>query len=302
MIEARVPAATPAKHFGRSDTVNHTTNWKPDPYGIHEFRYFSADGKPTLLVMDGGTTSYDKPPSGELPLITDPQQFAPDAQSVVPAPIPAPTGIEPPKAPGSIEQTTPLAVREPVTGKSQVQVAVPSVSGVVSGDPTSQVDYHETEPMARPLKIAFGIVLGVMAVSALGFLYVHIHHHAAPGGRTHENAAATTTIPTHPTTTVVLPSALKPSAETAAAALISSWSTSNRPGALTVATSAAVATLFAATYDSGLAIDRGCSTAFVPVVCTFGPPGGASPTDPIYQIFVSQSSGGWYVSSVKIEN
>jgi hypothetical protein len=37
-------------------------------------------------------------------------------------------------------------------------------------------------------------------------------------------------------------------------------------------------------------------------VCTYGPPGGASPTDPIYQIKVSQVQGGWYVSSVVIEN
>jgi hypothetical protein len=69
-----------------------------------------------------------------------------------------------------------------------------------------------------------------------------------------------------------------------------------------VATPAAVATLFNVPYASGLAIDRGCSTSFSPVVCTFGPPGGASPTDPIYQIMVSQVTGGWYVSSVKIEH
>jgi hypothetical protein len=60
--------------------------------------------------------------------------------------------------------------------------------------------------------------------------------------------------------------------------------------------------LFATPYASGMAIDRGCSTSAPPVVCTFGPPGGASPTDPIYQVYVSQTARGWYVSSVKVEN
>src|SRR5580698_5640814 len=44
-------------------TVDDTINWKPDPFGVHELRFFSADGKPTLLVMDGGKRSYDKPPT-----------------------------------------------------------------------------------------------------------------------------------------------------------------------------------------------------------------------------------------------
>jgi hypothetical protein len=36
--------------------------WRPDPYGVHEQRYFSLDGEPTRLVSDGGKTSYDPPP------------------------------------------------------------------------------------------------------------------------------------------------------------------------------------------------------------------------------------------------
>jgi hypothetical protein len=95
---------------------------------------------------------------------------------------------------------------------------------------------------------------------------------------------------------------LKPGGEAAATALVSNWATGNRPAALTVATPAAVASLFSVPYTSGLAIDRGCSTSSSPIVCTFGPPGGASPTDPIYEIMVSQVAGGWYVSSVKIEH
>lgn len=38
--------------------------WHSDPFGIHEARYFSADGQPTKLVRDRGAESYDEPPSG----------------------------------------------------------------------------------------------------------------------------------------------------------------------------------------------------------------------------------------------
>ena len=69
-----------------------------------------------------------------------------------------------------------------------------------------------------------------------------------------------------------------------------------------MATPTAATTLFTATYASGQAISRGCSTSFSPIVCTFGPPGGASPTDPIYQIRVSQVAGGWYVSSDRLRS
>jgi hypothetical protein len=38
--------------------------WHSDPFGLHEARYFSADGQPTKLVRDRGAESYDEPPSG----------------------------------------------------------------------------------------------------------------------------------------------------------------------------------------------------------------------------------------------
>ena len=156
--------------------------------------------------------------------------------------------------------------------------------------------------MGRPLKIAYCAVLGVLAVSALGLAYVHLHH-STPGGSAELHGALATTTSIHQTTTTVaLPAALQPGAETAATALVSSWSTGNRATALSVATPTAVNMLFAAHYTSGQAIDRGCSTAFIPIKCTFGPPAGASPTDPIYELSVSQALGGWYVSGVRIEN
>lgn len=155
--------------------------------------------------------------------------------------------------------------------------------------------------LTRPLKIAYGVVFVALALSVLGFVYVHVHH---AEGRASADARKKTSTTLAPRTmmTLPLPTALQPGAEAAATALVSSWATGNRIAALTVASQAAVNALFASPYTSGLAIDRGCSSTFIPIVCTFGPPGGASPSDPIYEIYVSEAPGGWYVSSVKIEN
>jgi len=162
--------------------------------------------------------------------------------------------------------------------------------------------YDEPEAMSRSLKIAYVIVFGVLALSLLGVVYVHLHH-SSNGHPARVSLRTTTTTLAHGgTTTVAVPTTLSPSAEGAATALVATWATNNRASALKVATPAAVATLFNVPYASGLSLDRGCSTSFSPIVCTFGPPGGASPTDPIYEIMVSEVQGGWYVSSVKIEN
>jgi hypothetical protein len=155
------------------------------------------------------------------------------------------------------------------------------------------------------LKIAYAVVCGILVVSLLGFAYVHLR----PSGDTPARQAVTpttiakpaTTTTQNPPATTVVPTNLSPSAEDAAAALVASWSEGNRLAAVAVATPTAATTLFNVPYSSGLAIDRGCSTS-TPSVCTFGPPGGASPTDRIYEITVSQAAGGWYVSSVRIEN
>jgi hypothetical protein len=36
--------------------------WQRDPYGVHELRYFTADGKPSRLVRDGDAWSKENPP------------------------------------------------------------------------------------------------------------------------------------------------------------------------------------------------------------------------------------------------
>ena len=38
--------------------------WQPDPYCVHELRYFTANGRPSRLVRDGSGWSNDEPPSG----------------------------------------------------------------------------------------------------------------------------------------------------------------------------------------------------------------------------------------------
>jgi hypothetical protein len=81
---------------------------------------------------------------------------------------------------------------------------------------------------------------------------------------------------------------------------VTNWAAANKTLALTMASPQAVNTLFAVAYPTGAAISRGCSSAFPPIVCTYGPPGGAPSTDALFELYMSQSPGGWYVSSVVI--
>ena len=111
----------------------------------------------------------------------------------------------------------------------------------------------------------------------------------------------TTTIAVPTTAAPVIPPAPQPSPDAAANALVGYWASGNRATALRVATPQAVATLFAVKYPDGLAINRGCSSAFPPIICTFGAPGGGPVNAPIYQLLESQAPGGWYVSSVEIQ-
>jgi hypothetical protein len=112
-------------------------------------------------------------------------------------------------------------------------------------------------------------------------------------------APGTTAPTTAPATTAAIPVAPQPSAEAAAAALVSGWATGNRAVALSVSTPSAVATLFAVPYPSGNAVFRGCSDAFPPLVCSYGPP--ALGSGALYQVYVSPVGADWYVSSVVIE-
>jgi hypothetical protein len=271
--------------------VDQLTSWQPDPWGIHEMRFFSAEGKPTQLVMDGGRTSYDKPPPTPPPVHSSPLSPEPESSPVHGASVGSPDARFAPEPPAS-------------TGvPREARNVIPPVIEFADNRSRFGADDRSPPTLSRPRKIAYIVVCAALALSVLGLAYVHLR---PTGSGNAARAAAPTTTSSAPrtttTTTIALPSALQAEAEAAATALVSSWSTGNKATALTVATPTAVAALFASKYTSGLATDRGCSTAFTPIVCTFGPPGGASPTDPIYQIDVTKAAGGWYVSAVKIQN
>ncbi len=272
--------------------------------------------------MDGGKRSYDRPPTEPSePLSTtcqiDSYPPAPEPQ-VSPAPHPSVASTSHP-APHAAsyeigQAPVPSPAVEPTSDVTErhshladpMPASAESLTNPAVDLPESGTGYQQPEAMSRPLKVAYAIVLGVLAVSVLGLAYVHLLHHSDDGHSTASppttSAHVTATSAHVTTTTAALPTTLSPSAQAAATALISSWSTNNRSAALAVATPTAVGALFSVPYASGLAIARGCSTSFSPIVCTFGPPGGASPTDAIYQIKVSQVEGGWYASSVTIEN
>ena len=46
--------------------------WRPDPFGMHELRYFAMDGRPTRLVRDAEVLSHD-PPRGTVPFVDGPR-------------------------------------------------------------------------------------------------------------------------------------------------------------------------------------------------------------------------------------
>jgi hypothetical protein len=90
-------------------TARGVQGWQPDPFGLHEARYFSAAGQPTKLVRDRGTESYDEPPSGPDALAA--------ARARMPAPRPAPPAAYAPQgyvpAPRAVYPPGPAAGRGP---------------------------------------------------------------------------------------------------------------------------------------------------------------------------------------------
>ena len=117
-----------------------TTSWRSDPFGTHELRFFSADGKPTLLVMDGGRTSYDRPPRQGPPSQREPRSGSestrplnrerPSAGSPV-----STTEPEPPSAPPSSQPPTIATVVVQQMGSVFTAAAPMSVEGRDAVDP-----------------------------------------------------------------------------------------------------------------------------------------------------------------------
>jgi hypothetical protein len=248
------------------------------------------------LVRDGNVKSYDPPPA-----ISDAAFVA--ALERIREPNLEPEGLKLGREPAI---PAPNRHSGAPTEPSIDGWALPAVERTQLRWSQDQVDPH-MPLLSRSARVAYTIVLVAMVASAVALL---ISHRGGDGGRPPTAKSIGTTVPKGApgtttkavTTTLPPPPALQSSASAAAANLISSWAAGNQAEALSVATAPAVATLFAAHYSNGLAIDRGCSAAFSPIVCTYGPPGGAAPTDPIYELYVTQVPGGWYVSSSRVEN
>ncbi len=78
--------------------------------------------------------------------------------------------------------------------------------------------------------------------------------------------------------------------------LIEAWGAADRSEAATIAAPAAVAGLFAVPYPGEALQSRGCSEGISPATCTY------HDGNALIQVGTTQVPGGWYVSSVVVEN
>jgi hypothetical protein len=163
-------------------------------------------------------------------------------------------------------------------------------------------------PQRRRGRGAAAVVAATLALAACGGHRAAAPGATAPGATTSATTAApttaaptttapTTTAPT--TTTTALPPAPQTSPYDAAQAFIDGWVAAKRRFSASVATAEAVRTLFAHAYAGQTVTWRGCTTTFLPRVCSFGPYGGGSGT--LYQVSVRPEGPRWYVSSVAVE-
>ena len=136
------------------------------------------------------------------------------------------------------------------------------------------------------------LVAFAVGLTGAGCTSTHGSPSAATTATTASTIASTTT-----STTVWTPTSAQPSPDAAAARLVSAWATGNRGAALAVAAPPAVDALFAQAYPTGYLQARGCTEGVNPGTCTYRD----TKTDGIYEIGVTSSANGWYVSSVTPE-
>ena len=272
------------------------------------------------------------PSSPVMPAPTSPAPPRPEVADVAPVPAPmspvAPADeidallVAPPASPAPA--SPPPAAVEPAPADellSPTVVAMPAspietMAPVQPDEGLPGADEPGPPPPGHPQ--GSWRLLGIAALVVAALVIVFMAFHSAGKGGASPTASrhlpsttvpatrvTVTSAPPSTTSTTAAPAAPPASpqstADGAASLLVSSWASGNQAKALSVATAQAVSTLFAAHYQSGLAGDRGCSSGGPPVTCAFGPPGGASPTDPLYSLTVIQApGGGWYVSAVQI--
>jgi len=253
------------------------------------------------------------PPPVEIP--------APPTVAVAPPP-PPPVVADP--APPFVDESllVPVSVKTDLVEETPVEVAPlelepePPAPITLSAVDTTVHEEEETgradqpsedRPRQSGLKLAAILVGSALAITIVVAAFrssagPHTAGASTPTfASTTTTASPTTTTTAAPTTTATpLPPLPQSTAEGAARAFIAGWAQNSEPAAAQVGTSQAVVTIFVNKYQAGLAIDRGCNTVS-PATCAFGPPGGASPADPLYQLTVAQEpNGGWYVSAVQI--
>lgn len=112
-------------------------------------------------------------------------------------------------------------------------------------------------------------------------------------------SATTTTAAATPPSTAYTPALPQSSPDAAAAALVADWASGSRAAAGRVAAPAAVASVFAQPYPYSYIQSRGCTDPSTnPGTCTYANRQSGS----LYQIAVTRSGGGWYVSAVTVES
>lgn len=280
--------------MGGVGSVGFEDGWRPDPYGRHEERFYFF-GSATNRVRDAGVESEDVPA----------RRFAEEPGG------PARPGPAPANRPPSARVRT---TRQPTTRAPGART--PATRTPLFADSLADGQLPGGRPPLSRMavrRIAAAVVLGACGVAVLAVALGAGSSSAGPASArqtttttappttTTTAPTTTTTVPPTTTTTQAVPSAPRASADQAATAFVQAWAAGNQAQALTVATPAAVTTMFANHYQAGFAIDRGCNLAS-PATCAFGPPGGASPADPLYSITVNKTpTGAWYVSSVQVE-
>jgi hypothetical protein len=79
----------------KTTTTDMPAGWRPDPFGEHELRLFSPEGRPTAHVSTAGRNSYEEMPGA---LVVDPPRaraVPPTATVRTPPPVPAWGGARP---------------------------------------------------------------------------------------------------------------------------------------------------------------------------------------------------------------
>jgi hypothetical protein len=112
------------------------------------------------------------------------------------------------------------------------------------------------------------------------------------------SVSSTTTPPpsTAPPATAFRPATTAPSPDDAAYQMISAWGAGSRAQAARIASPGAVGSLFTVAYPGSALQFRGCSSGFSPADCDY------RDGDALIKIYASREAGGWYVSSVTVEN